>query len=79
MAAKISEDRRQRILDILIIVDAQMWSIKDLKNISDTSSTLCHTAIQAGVPDGMARSFREELKLFKPQWRQAAMLMNMLG
>ena len=73
----MSEERRQRILNVWAIVDAQMWSINDLKGMSDTSSTLYRTAIQLGVPDGMARGFREELKAFKPQWRQANALLNM--
>ena len=76
MAAKVSEGRRQRVLDIIAIVDAQMWSLEDLKNILNTSSMLYCTAIQAGIPDGMARSFKEELRIFKPQWRQAALLLN---
>ena len=78
MAAKVSEGRHQRVLDVLIIVDTQMWTIKDLKNMLDASLILYRTAIQAGVPDGMARSFKEELKTFKPVWRQAV-LMNMHG
>ena len=79
MAAKVSEGRRQRVLDILTIVDTQMWTIEDLKSMSDASSVLYRTAIQADVPDGMARSFKEELKVFKPVWRQAVLLMNMHG
>ena len=79
MAAKVSEGRYQRVLDVLIIVDTQMWTIKDLKSISDASSILYRTAIQAGIPDGIARSFKEELKIFKPVWRQAVLLMNMHG
>jgi len=34
------------------------------------------TAIQLGVPDGMARSFRRDLKTFKPQWCQAKDLLH---
>jgi len=35
------------------------------------------TAIQLGVSDGMARAFKEDLKLFKPAWREAKTLLEL--
>ena len=45
MATKVSKGRRQRILDIIIIVDTQMWSLEDLKNMLDTLLMLYYIAI----------------------------------
>jgi len=47
-------------------VNAQMWSTNDLKDMTDSTSAIYRTAIQVEVPDGMARAFKEDLKLFKP-------------
>ncbi len=77
---KIARATRQaakdKIAEVRRLVDNQMWSIDDLKEMSDTTSSIYRTAIQLGVPDGMARSFRGDLKTFKPQWRQAKDLLH---
>lgn len=56
-AVKIAEVRR--------LVEAQMWSIDNLKEMADSTSTIYLIALQLGVPDGMARAFKEDLKVFK--------------
>lgn len=49
----------------------QGWSIDDLKAMSDPSSRLYQIAIDRGVPDGVARNLKADLKTFKPRWREA--------
>ncbi len=77
---KIARTTRQavknKIAEVRRLVDNQMWSINDLKEMSDTTSSIYRTAIQLGVPDGMTKSFRDDLKIFKPQWRQAKDLLH---
>ncbi len=68
---------KQKLAEVRIIVDAQVWSTKDLKDMTDSSSAIYRTAIQAGVPDGMARAFKEDLKLFKTVWREARTLLEL--
>ena len=48
----------------------QIWIIDDLKGMSDSKSLTYNTAIRAGLPDGIVRGFREELRVFKPHWQQ---------
>jgi len=62
---------------VRVIVDAQMWTTDDLKDMADSTSGIYRTAIQLGVPDGMARAFKEDLKLFKPAWREAKTLLEL--
>ncbi|MCJ1237713.1 hypothetical protein MMC14_005700 [Varicellaria rhodocarpa] len=69
--------RKDRIGQVQRIVSTQMWSIDDLKGMSDPSSSIYNTAMRLDIPDGMARGFKEELKAFKPQWRQAKALIDM--
>ncbi len=68
---------KQKLVKVRVIVDAQMWSTNDLKDMADPTSAIYRTAIQVGVPDGMARAFKEDLKLFKPAWREAKTLLEL--
>lgn len=52
-----------------IILDND-WSIRDLKLMEDGQSAMYHRAIKAGISDGFARSFREELQSFKGIYRR---------
>ena len=65
------------MLEVYVIIDAQMWTIDDLKSMSDTSTTIYRTALGAGVPDSMARGFKDELKMFKIDWRVGGVLAGM--
>jgi len=58
-------------------VNAQMWSTNDLKDMADSTSAIYRTAIQVGVSDGMTRAFKEDLKLFKPAWREIKTLLEL--
>jgi hypothetical protein len=46
------------------------WSIRDLRLMEDGQSAMYHRAIKAGISDGFARSFREELQSFKEVYRR---------
>ena len=45
----------------------QMWTLDDLKTMENVKSDLYKLAIQQGIPDGLARSFRRELAIFMSQ------------
>jgi hypothetical protein len=51
------------------VVVENEWSIKDLYEMEDYKSVMYDRAIQAKIPDGLARRFREELQSFKPVYR----------
>ncbi len=68
---------RQRFEDIHQLMDREMWTVDDLKAMSDPTSEIHKTAVRMGVPNGMARAFKDELKEFKPQWRQAKALLTL--
>jgi hypothetical protein len=42
-----------------------MWTISQLKLMSDTSSTIFCLAISKGIPSGLAAGFREDFRRFK--------------
>lgn len=52
-----------------------MWSIDDLKEMSDTTSSIYQTVIQLEVSNEMTRDFKDDLKIFKSQWRQTKNLL----
>jgi hypothetical protein len=68
---------QERIRTVANIIMEQMWTVDDMKLMSDSSSSTYSRAMQLGIPDGMARSFRTDLRIFKPQWREANMLATM--
>ncbi|KIX08513.1 uncharacterized protein Z518_03169 [Rhinocladiella mackenziei CBS 650.93] len=72
-AWKISKSKlpghRQKIKDAYQIVLDQMWTLDDLRAMDDMRSDLYGLAVQHGLPDGLARSFRRDLAVFIPNWR----------
>ncbi|MCJ1237945.1 hypothetical protein MMC14_005932 [Varicellaria rhodocarpa] len=72
-----SERTRQRLQDVADTVQAEIWCINDLISMADPSCALYQLARQLGVPDGLARGFKADLKEFKPQYRQARALIAM--
>ncbi|KAL2783755.1 hypothetical protein BJX66DRAFT_344650 [Aspergillus keveii] len=52
------------------VVAENEWSIKDLYEMEDYKSVMYDRAIQAKIPDGLTRHFREELRAFKPVYRR---------
>ncbi|EXJ68293.1 uncharacterized protein A1O5_08908 [Cladophialophora psammophila CBS 110553] len=61
--------QRQLVESTYHTVLTQMWSLEDLRAMADVKSDLYRLAIQQGIPDGLARSFRRELDVFLSQWR----------
>jgi hypothetical protein len=52
------------------IIKDNDWSIRDLQLMEDESSSMYNRAMKAGISDGFARSFREELRTYKLIYRQ---------
>lgn len=50
-------------------IEKEMWTLDDLKHMSDPSSDIYKYAISIGLPDGLIRSFKKDLSAFKGQWR----------
>ncbi|KAK9371105.1 hypothetical protein V1509DRAFT_613602 [Lipomyces kononenkoae] len=79
-----NDERRikwQQARDLVLQND---WSIRDLQQMENGMSAMYQRAIQAGISDGFARSFRTQLNLFKSYYRQrkekeAAAVLNSLG
>lgn len=49
--------------------EQQMWGIDDMKAMADTSSEVYKYARSIGLPDGLIRSLKADLRVFKSQWR----------
>ncbi|KAL8646119.1 MAG: hypothetical protein Q9226_007009, partial [Calogaya cf. arnoldii] len=77
-ARKATNPRQRELIDqsYAVIVD-NFWSIDDIKAMADTSSRIYELAMEAGIPDGMARAFKKELKAFKQPYREARHLVDM--
>ena len=71
---KRSKHRWRRVQDIVL---DQVWTIDDLKGMSDPSSRLYEIATNRGVPDNVARNLKADLKVFKPRWREAEELLDL--
>ena len=59
-----------------------MWGLDDMKAMADTSSELYKRAIDAGLPEGLIRGLKVDLKEFKSLWReviQPARALDALG
>ena len=52
------------------IVEDQCWGIDELKSMADRSSSAYESAMENGIPDGIARSFKEELSVFKKVYHE---------
>ena len=68
---------KARIAEAKAIVERELWSIDDLKEMADPNSFMYSTGVRSGLPEGMARSFKIDLKLFKPQWKEVQALLNL--
>ena len=47
--------------------------------MSDPLSRIYRLAVDKGLPDGVARSLKDDLKVFKPRWREARGLLELRG
>ena len=71
------ERARRRWIQVQEIVLDQAWTIDDLKGMSDPSSRIYQIGIDRGLPDGVARNLKADLKAFKPRWREAKGLLDL--
>ncbi len=70
------ETTKDKIREVLQLVNEQCWNIDDLKEMSHVDSSIYRTSVQKGIPEGMARGFKADLKLFKPEWRKERPVLN---
>ncbi len=56
---------KQKLTKMKLIVNAQMWSMNDLKDMTDSTSANYWTAIQVKMLNEMTCVFKKDLKLFK--------------
>ena len=55
----------------------KMWTIEDLKKMEDSTTELYRLAVTNNIPDGLARGFRRDLAIFKPEYRATRELVRM--
>ena len=70
-----SERTKEKLRQVSDTIKAEMWSIYDLATMSDSQSNMYRLARELGIPDGLARGFKADLREFKPQYRQAKALL----
>ena len=68
---------KQKLAEMRLIVNAQMWSMNDLKDMTDSTFAIYQTAIQVKMSDEMTRAFKKDLKLFKSIWREIKILLKL--
>ena len=61
------------------IVEEEMWTISQLKLMSDTSSKIFALAISKGIPSGLAAGFRADFWWFKDIYKEQYGPARMLG
>ena len=54
-----------------------MWSMNDLKNMTDSTSAIYWTVIQVKMSDKMTYVFKKDLKLFKLIWCKIKTLLKL--
>lgn len=64
------QSAKDKLEEVRVIVEREMWTVDDLKEMSRPDSFLYQRAMQLGIPDGLARGFRADFRAFKPLWRQ---------
>ena len=75
-------EQKNRISEAEETYNTNIWTLKDLKKMNKLNSKVYELAMEAGIPDGLARGFKRDLKAFKPQWkrsREEAMLIIGVG
>lgn len=51
------------------IAAENLWTLEDLKLMSDMKHPLYKVAVDSGIKDGLVRRFREKLQKYKPVYR----------
>jgi hypothetical protein len=75
LAKKTPKERHNRLTEVYSVVLDQEWTMDDLKQMADPSSTPYRVAIQKGIPDGAARRFKTDIAQFGPHYRAAKALL----
>ena len=65
----LNEMAKIKINEAYDVALREMWSLDNLKEMEDTTSEKYKLAISRGIPDGLARGFRKDLRRFKPVFR----------
>jgi len=76
LVKKTPKKRRNRLIEIYLVVLDQGWTMNDLKQMANLTSTPYRVAIQKGIPDGAAHRSRTEIAQFGPHYRAAKALLG---
>ena len=63
----LTDTQRDRISEAEEACNTHMWSLDDLKDMNKHDSRVYELVMEAGIPDGLARGFKKDLKTFKHQ------------
>ena len=64
-----SVERRGALAEIKAIVDKEMWTVEDLRTMSDPSTRMYQRGLAKGLPEGMMEHFDEDFREFKAVYR----------
>ena len=76
------QSRKLQVCQAQAKFEHEMWNLDGMRAMADTSSGLYKHAINSGLPDGLIRGLKADLKEFKSHWRetyQHARTLNTLG
>lgn len=60
---------RQRLSLAQAICENELWSLEDLKQLSDFSSSIYTHAMKQGMPEGLVRGIHTDIQVFKNVYR----------
>jgi len=66
----VSEVRRLAVISAQNVAYEKWWSFDDLKAMSNPQNDMYRRAIDSNIADGLARGFRNDIKLWKPIYKQ---------
>ena len=62
-------DLQRKLENVHEVIQREMWSVEDIKDMSDENSNVHKRAIALNLPYGFIRSFKTQLKEFKHIYR----------
>ena len=62
-------EKKQLYANARALIEKELWTISDLKEMSDSSSEIYQHAMRQGIPHGLARTLHNELHDLKNIWR----------
>lgn len=69
----------EKLAEIKELFLTKWWTESDMRDMVNPTHRMYRIAMDAGVPDGMARRFGRDLTEFKKQWRHAKTLLAFRG